>query len=260
VYIRRFRRSPCTAMMACAALATAAPAWAQNDAPAFDEPVIVVTGTGRVYAAPDQAVVSLGATFENTDAGEAQREVATVVRAAVSAIERLGIAAENVKTTSLSLSPVYAERSDSLAADGANRRRDGPRIVAYRASNIVEVTVKDLAMVGAVVDAGVGAGANEIRGISFDLSDELPHRIAALERAVDAATRKARAAAAAVGRRAAAPIEIRERGTTVPFRALDIAFARSEAAAPIQPGEIAIEATVDVTFSLVPGASSDTRD
>jgi uncharacterized protein YggE len=147
---------------------------------------------------------------------------------------------------------VYAA-PDLAARDSAAdavRRRDEPRIVAYRATNIVQVTIENLAMVGAVVDAGIAAGVNEIRDISFGLADDLPYRLTALERAVEVARRKAQAAASALGVRLAQPIEVRELSVAVPYRQLDATFARAEATATLEPGELAIEATVDVSFRL----------
>jgi uncharacterized protein YggE len=241
----------------CVALAAAGPGFAQ-DASDTGQPTIAVTGVGRVLVAPDQAVVSLGATVQRDDARAAQRELDAVMRATIRSIQELGIAAESLKTASVSLHPVYAEPADLAVRGGsadAARRRDEPRIVAYRATNILQVTLDDLALVGAVVDAGIAAGSNEIREISFGLADDLPYRVTALERAVDAARRKARAAASALGVRLGQPIEVREQTVAVPFRQFDTAFARTEAAAQIEPGELAIEATVDVSFELDPRAA-----
>lgn len=201
-----------------------------------------------MFVAPDQAIVSLGATIQRDDAQQAQRELDAVMRATVRAIQELGVAAESLKTVSLSLMPVYAE-PDPAAADAA-RRRDEPRIVAYRATSIVQVTIDELANVGSIVDAGITAGSNEIRDISFQLADDLPYRITALERAVEAAQQKARAAANALGVRLGGPVEVREQSVAIPFRRVDAAFASAQAAAPIEPGEITIEATVDATFGL----------
>lgn len=119
--------------------------------------------------------------------------------------------------------------------------------MAYRATNIVQVTIDDLTMAGAVVDAGIGAGINEVRDISFGLADDLPYRVTALEQAVEAARRKARAAASALGVRLGEPIQLRERGAMTPYR--EVAFARAADVA-IEPGELAIEVTVDAAFGL----------
>jgi uncharacterized protein len=232
------------------ALAAASSVLAQNATDA-GEPTIAVTGVGRVLIAPDRAIVSLGASIEREAARDAQRELDAVMRAAVSAIRELGVAAENLQTSTLSLQPVYAEPPDVSAQDV--RRRNEPRIVAYRATNIVHVTIEDVAMVGIVIDAGIEAGVNEIRQLSFRLADDLPYRVTAIERAVEAARQKARAAASALGVQLAEPLEIRERSVPVPYADLDATFARSAGATPIEAGEIEIEATVDVTFRIYTG-------
>jgi uncharacterized protein YggE len=247
------------ALIACIALAAGS---AVAQAPRTHEPTIAVTGVGRLFVAPTQAVVSLGATVERQEARDAQRELDAVMRETVSSIRELGIAAGNIQTSGLSLMPVYSERGDLRASEtgGASAQRDEPRIVAYRATNLVEVTIEDLSMVGAVVDAGVAAGVNEIRNISFGLEDDLPYRVTALERAVEAAVRKARAAASALGMRLAEPIEVSERSVDLPRRGFEAAFAGPAASIPIEPGELAIEAIVDVTFGIDGDTAPAARD
>lgn len=235
-------------VLAGAVALAAGAAVAQDEEPDADNPIIAVTGVGRVLVAPDQAVISLGATVQREEAQDAQRELDAVVQKALSSIRTLGIAAENLQTAGLSLMPVYAELDRADASAEAARRRDEPRIVAYRATNIVQVTIDDLAKAGTVVDAGIAAGVNEIRGISFGLADDLPYRVTALEKAVEAARQKARAAAGALGVRLGEPIELRERGSAAPYR--EVAFARAAEGAPIEAGELTIEVVVDATFGL----------
>ena len=221
------------------------------------QPMVFVTGVGRVFVAPDQAVVRLGATVQREKAAEAQRDLDAIMRAAVRSIGELGIPAERFRTASVSLAPVYFEPAD-LATQGSSeevRGRVEPRVVGYRATNILHVTVEDLALLGGVVDAGIAAGINEIQGVSFELANDLPYRVTALERAVDAARQKARVAAGALGVRLADPIEVRERSVGVPYQ-LDAAFSSREVAPQLQPGEIAIEVAVDATFGLAIGATS----
>jgi uncharacterized protein YggE len=237
--------------LAAAATLLVGPGGAQQPAPGPGERVIAVTGVGRVLVAPDQAVVSLGATVQREEAKDAQRELDAVMQKTLSSIRALGIAAEKLQTAGLSLLPVYAEPALVEGAGEAARRRDEPRIVAYRATNVVQVTVDDLALVGAVVDASIAAGSNEIRDISFGLADDLPYRVTALERAVEAAQRKASAAAGALGVGLGEPVELRERSSAVPFG--EVTFARA-AGAPIEAGELAVEVVVDATFRL--GTSS----
>lgn len=202
----------------------------------------------------------LGATVQRDDAAEAQGALNAVMQQAIQSIRQLGIDAADVATSGISLMPVYSGDSDLRERSVARerppeelaRRSNEPEIVGYRATNVVRVTVEDLARLGSVVDAAIAAGANEVRGISFGLQDELPHRIIALQRAVEAAAQKARAAASALGVRITEPLEVREQGGFVPYRELDAGVARAGLAAdtPIEPGEIQIEASVEVQFGV----------
>jgi uncharacterized protein YggE len=253
---RRNRRRMVRAALVVAAFVSSAETIAQAP-PQPDVPAIAVTGSGSVAVAPDQAIVRLGATIEDDDAAAAQQRLNEVLQQALRSIRELGIPAANVQTAGLSLSPVY---SDPGAPENARRGDSAPRIVRYRATNVVRVTIDDLSMIGRVIDAGIAAGVNEIRGVSFGLRDELPQRLNALARAVDAATRKARAAADALGVRLGEPIELREQSSVMPYREVDVAFARAGAATAVEPGEIRIEATVDARFRIDASASRSAVD
>jgi uncharacterized protein YggE len=238
-----------------AVLTLMAVAWAggAQDARIAAPPAVTVVGEGRVSADPDRAIVRLGATIQREDAASAQRELDAVMQRATDAIVALGIARASVQTSSLTLRPIYAN-DEPTAETGAQRARRAaePRIVAYRATNVVRVTVDDLRLVGGVIDAGITAGANEIRGVSFALQNDLPYRLNAIERAAEVALQKARAVSSALGVRLTEPLDVREQSAVIPYRELDERFARAElgAAAAIEPGEIAVEASVELRYGI----------
>lgn len=122
-------------------------------------PMLTVNGDGEVSAPPDRATVRLGATTQADEAAAAQSSVNGTLQKALDAIQKVGIPQRSIRTTGLTLSPVYAPQK--LASP------ETPRVVAYRAANTIEVTVDDLKLMGAVIDAGVTAGANRLEGVSF---------------------------------------------------------------------------------------------
>ena len=71
-----------------------------------------------------------------------------------------------------------------------------PTITGYRATNTVSVRVLAIDQVGSVLDAGLGAGANQLGGISFALQDTTQPYLDALA----AATLEARQKAMSAGR------------------------------------------------------------
>src|ERR1700680_3904867 len=173
-------------------------------------PSLVVAGRGEVRAAPDEATVRLGVLAQAATAGAAQQQANQTVTALLRAVRGLGVRQEQIRTSELSLSPVFAPVRPQAGAVGEEPQ--GPRIVGYQASNSVTVTLDKLDQVGAVVDAGLGAGANRLEGIAFGLR----HDEAALRDAAARARGKAAALAAAMHVRLVEVLEVGEEGTAVP--------------------------------------------
>lgn len=208
-------------------------------------PSLTVTGAAEVPAAPDRAVVSLGAVVEAKDALDAQNQIAQVMRRVIKDIRAQGIPEEKIRTAGLSLNPVY-----SHPAPKAGREPEAPRIVGYRASNTIRVQVDDTERAGAVIDAGIGAGANQLNSLSFELRDDLKFRKQALQLAAQEARAKAEAIASALNLQLGEVIEVREEGGQASYP-VERRFAASAAAAtPVQPGEIRVGAGVSVRFRL----------
>lgn len=214
-------------------------------APAGNPAVIVVTGDAQIRVAPDEATVSIGIVRQAKTAAVAQEQANAVGREILAAITQAGIAANDIKTAGLRLSPMYEERSLP------------PRISGYQASNVVRVRVADLNKVGPVIDAGLRAGANEIQGLQFGLRDDLAARRQALKQAVTEARSKADAIAEAAGVQILGPLEISESGGFVPRVEYggDMMMARAMAAppppAPVSPGELEIHAGVTIRYQIV---------
>jgi uncharacterized protein YggE len=221
------------------------PALAQREGrPANEPPSITVSGNGQVMAAPDEATVQLGIMATGRSANDAQQQVNAVAQKILDALVRLGIARENVQTQQLQLSPVYA-----------NQPSEGrPRITGYQASNTVAVRVSKLDQTGAVIDAGLGAGANLVHGVQFQLRNDLPARERALREAAHEARRKATVLAEALELQIVDVQEVVEGGVTVrpPFFGGIAAMSRAEVATPVSPGEVGVSASVTVRYRVRP--------
>jgi len=207
-------------------------------------PQIVTQGTGEVRVVPDRATARFGVQIDAADARTAQGRVNEAMQRVVQALRRLNIPENHISTERLSLSPVYEQpRPDPNAR---------PRLVGYRAANVVQVQLDDVAGLGPVLDAAVSAGANEVEGIQFSVANEAPHRAEAQRQASREARTKAQTIAEALDVRLGSLIEATEGGVEVtPPRPL--AFERAAfAATPVQPGELTVRATVTVRYALQP--------
>jgi uncharacterized protein len=225
----------------------ASTAMAQSGPPAGPAlPFIAVTGSAEVAAAPDRAMVSLGAVVESKQAQDAQKQIAQIMQRVIKDIKSQGVPDEKIRTAGLSLSPVY-----SHPAPRAGQEPEAPRIVGYRAANTVQVQVDELERVGGVIDAGIAAGANQLNGLSFDLRDDLKQRKQALQLAAQEARSKAEAVAASLNLQLGEVLEMREEGSPAAYPAERRFAASSAAGTPIQPGQVQVSAGVHVRFRLV---------
>lgn len=194
---------------------------------------ITVTGTGTVTTVPNRAEFSFGVTSEGRTASAALAANAAEMRRVIVALRGAGVASEDIQTQHVSLSPRYTN--------------DGEAIVGYTASNTVSARIRDLARVGAVVDAAVEAGANQVFGPSLTRSDGNDLYRDALRSAYANARAKAQALAAAAGISLGRAVAVVEAGGPVP---VPLAEDARVADTPIEPGTQEIQATVTVTFAV----------
>ncbi|MFO7709819.1 MAG: SIMPL domain-containing protein [Desulfobacterales bacterium] len=242
------RRTAAVAMAGWLLAAGGVMADAQAAGPAAEAgtPTITVSGTADVAAAPDRAQVSLGAIVETRQAADAQSQLAQIVQRVLKEIKALGVPDERIRTAGASLTPVYAQPKPK-----PDPEPEGPRIVGYRATNSVRVQLDDVDRVGAVIDAGIAAGANQLSNLSFELRDDLAHRKQALYLAAREARVKAEAIADALGLQLGEVLEVREDGAQAAYP-MERRFAASAAAGtPIQPGQVQVAAAVTVRFRLI---------
>ena len=235
-----------TASVIVLLLMTSGAALGQN--PASGQPVLSVGGTAEVRIAPDQALVRLGIVEQHSTAADSQQGVGQVASLILDAIRGLGIEPSQIQTSRLTLSPMYQRQSPGSP--------EPPRIVAYRASNTVSVRVEDLDLVGEVIDAGLGAGANQLEGVSFSLRDDLPARQEALRGAVAEARAKAEAMADALGVDLATILSVTEGNVFVQPLVMEMAAVgrgvalQAGAVTPVSPGEVSVSATVSILYRI----------
>jgi uncharacterized protein YggE len=227
---------PSLVLIAVAAALLGAPAWAQSAPP----PAISVIGEASVSVAPDQAQIDGGVTSDAKTAREAAEANNAAMGKVLLALKGAGIEEKDFQTSRLSLQPQYAP----------NRTGPSP-ITGYRASNRVTIRVRDVTKVASVIDVLVGAGANDIGGINFTVSQPSKHLDEAREKAVADARRKAEIFARAAGVTLGEPISISEEGSPTPLFRGKMA-APMAASAPVAQGEETLAVTVSVSWAIKP--------
>jgi uncharacterized protein len=218
------------------ALLLASPALAQNDFPA----AISVTGEANVSVPPDLALVEAGVTSDGKTARDASEANNAAMGKVLTALRGAGIDEKNYQTSRLSLQAQYAP----------NRSGASP-VTGYRASNRVSVKVHDVAKVASVIDTLVGAGANDLGGISFMVSQASKLLDDARTQAIADARRKAEIYANAAGVALGAPLSISEGAPGGPVFRAKMA-APMAAPTPVAQGEETLSVTVNVSWAIKP--------
>lgn len=194
---------------------------------------MTLTGQGHVTSIPDIAVIRLGIQLTGSDLTAVQSQNAQLSQAILDALRRMGIT--DIKTFQYTIDKYYEN------VNGANVDR------GYTVRNIFEIRTEDTSMVGPIIDAAVGAGANAVDLISFEVSNPERYYRQALNLAVMDAIEKAKTISANLGIHVETiPVDITE-NSSMPRSAQT--FQRELAATPVVPGNITIEANITAKFA-----------
>jgi uncharacterized protein len=202
---------------------------------------IVVSGHGTVQVTPDVAEVWMGVQTTAPTSEEAMDTLSTKSTALVDTLTALGIPAEDITTSGLSLWPTYGN--------------DGTSIEGYQGSTNVTVTVREVGRVGEVIDAASGFVGEEftLGGITFSYDDPeavlQQARAAAIDNARVRAEQLAEAAGVDVGD-VVRIVESSASGFEPRYAAGDMADAAAESTVAIAPGSQDLAADVSVVFAM----------
>ena len=234
--------------LALAVTAAVPAALAQAAAPAADTmfraTTLNLSAYGETKVAPDMATITLGVMTEGKTAAEAMQANAARMNAVVASLRKAGIPDKDIQTSNLNLNPQYRYQENQP-----------PVLVGYQASNNVTVTVTDLKRLGPAVDATVNAGANQVHGISFGLSDPTGAENAAREAAVKALAAKADLYAKATGYRISRLVSLSEGGGYAPQPPMPmVAYAAkremADAGTSISAGEMKVRIDISGLYEL----------
>ena len=205
-------------------------------------PSVTVMGTGTAYGTPDIASIRIGVVTEAASAAEALRKNNEAMNRLHDVIKKRGIDKKDFQTVQFNVSPRYKYDKS---------QQSPPAVTGYQVVNEVRVRNRNLSSLGEFLDEAVALGANQIRGISFDISDPSQLLDEARRKAFGDAEHRARIYAGSAGLKLGSPITIEEQtGHAFPNAAVRMEAA-SAAAAPIAPGEQTLAVTVTVTFAVV---------
>lgn len=242
--------STITPMIAvCAMLISMSIQPARAGTPLPDAPHVVANGEGRVSAKPDSAQVSLSVSARDADAAVVKRRVDDAVNGFLAALKQRSISTDDVSASALAIN------EDVEYEDGKRISR------GFRGQRSVQVRIRDIASINAIINEGLAAGMNGVDSVSFKSLREDALRQQAREAAAAQSRERASALAAAYGAKLGRVYSINSVGSNIMNRygaSLDtVVVSGSRVPAPVAPGQyiepsIEFNERVDVVFEIIP--------
>lgn len=200
-------------------------------------PAVSVTGEATITKTPDVAVLQAGVTSQAKNARDAMAASAKLMTTVLAALKDSGVAETDIQTSRLQLHPIREPNKNPAV------------IIAVEATSLLTVRLRDVNKSADILDKMIGAGANLVTGIHFEVSETSKLLDQARVEAIADARRKAEIYAKAAGVALGRPLSISEGHVSRPITPR---LAMREAAAmPIQAGEEKIGITVSVSYELL---------
>ena len=203
---------------------------------------IVVTGEATVRRAPDLAVVAGSVSVHDPRLEDARDRANTRASEILSAIGELGIPDGDVVAPSLQAHPTY------------EHARGRTRLTGYEATRPFSIRVRDLGLLGPLLDRLVDDGPTQLHGTSMELDDAEAAYREALGAAVAQARGRAELLAGAAGVILGAALRVEEEGSApAPFAMRGMMKAEMAAdgvPTEVAAGEVEISARVRAWFAL----------
>jgi len=200
-----------------------------------------VSASGEVTRIPDLAIISAGVQTLQPTASAAIEENAARMERVRAALKRAGIEDRDIQTASINLNPEYVYDQ--------NRP---PRLTGYRATNTVNIKFRDLKRTGAILDALVAEGANQINGPSLTIDKPESALDEARTKAIANGRARADLYARALGMRVVRLISVSEGGgySVPPPMPMVMMAERSDASSKIDPGTQQLQVSLSMSFEL----------
>jgi uncharacterized protein YggE len=228
-----------------AAPASSAPVSTVSTVSAGTSNVVTVDGTGQAAGTPDTMVTTVGVQVKEADPSAALTSASTTMALLQRTLTAHGVARKDLKTTGLSVNPVYNYANGSQTLTG------------YQADEQLEVTLRDLTTAGKTISAVTAAGGKDVTvdGLSLDLGSD--SSLVNDARAAAYADAKAKATQyAALAQRTLGPVvSVSEHVNQAPSPVYDMRAAAAPAAGsdvpvPVQAGSQSVSVNVTIAWSL----------
>ncbi|MCG5431462.1 SIMPL domain-containing protein [Mycobacterium sp. MYCO198283] len=257
VRVRRFLACLAVGSSAATLVACDAPGGSGSLTPSADNRQVTVVGEGTVSGTPDLLNASVAVEIAAPDARTAMDQASERQQRVITALTDAGVDRKDISTAQLSLQPQYGPAADATGSTTQSTGTpvppapNGQTIVAYRAVNGIDVTIRDIRDAPQVIAIVTNTGGDAIRinSVGYTFSDDSRLVQDARARAFNDAKARAEQYAKLSGLSLGRVISISESGGPPPVATKTPAPAMSEAV-PLEPGQQTVSFAVTVIWQL----------
>ncbi|MBU8817148.1 SIMPL domain-containing protein [Mycolicibacterium goodii] len=198
---------------------------------------VTVVGEGQVQGVPDTLTADVAMEFIAPDVSAALNQSSQRQQTVIDALVASGIDRKDISTTQVSVQPQFG-------ADGATNT-----ITGYRASNAIEVKIRDIGTASRTLTliAETGGDATRINSVAYSIEDDSDLVRDARAAAFNDAKNRAQQYADLSGLSLGEVISISEESGSTPPRPMPRAAME---AVPLEPGQQAVNFSVTVIWEL----------
>jgi uncharacterized protein YggE len=212
---------------------------------------ISVSGTAEVKVVPNEVVISMAVETNNMSLDKAREENDSKTSAVLSMARKYGIEEKFIQTSHMQVEPRFDNRYNTYETER--------KFLGYYVTKNITITLRDVSKFEKFIADALTLGTNYIHSTDFGTTDLRKYKDQARLDAIRAAKEKATALAGELGQKIGKPITITEgsvqpiygylRGTMTSNMIRDEGQG-ADGGGSVAPGEIKVEANVNVTFEL----------
>lgn len=205
------------------------------------EPLVNVSGVGKIKAIPDGVDIRVRVESEGSEARAVKAENDQAIDAVIKFLRSQGIDSKDVQTEYINLSKNYDYNK---------------KIYNFKANQTLTVKLKDISKYEGVMTGLLNSGINRIDGVQFTASNMEALKAEARVKAILNAKEKAMAYAGALGQSIGKAVQISETGSVNPqppmykARMMSVEADSMGGGETIAPGELTFTSRVSVSFEL----------
>ncbi len=198
---------------------------------------VTVVGSGQVQGTPDTLTANVLIEFTAPDVTAAMNQTSERQQAVINALVTAGVDRKDIRTTQVRLQPQYGPESSA--------------IVGYRASNSIDVKIRNLDSASNTLALIVSTGGNatRINSVNYSIDDDSHLVKDARARAFQDAKDRAQQYAQLSGLKLGKVISISESAGATPPTPIPLTRAAA-APVPLEPGQQTVSFSVTVVWEL----------